>query len=51
MAEKQALYFEAGAEEVWVVDENGAVAFYEEKGPVKSSALASEFPSALPEPV
>ena len=51
MKEKRALYFEAGAEEVWIVDEDGTVAFYNERGPVKSSALASEFPGALPDPV
>ena len=51
MEEKRGLYFEAGAEEVWVVDEHGAITFYDEKGPVKSSALAPAFPNALPDPV
>jgi Uma2 family endonuclease len=51
MKEKRTLYFEAGAEEVWIVDEDGTVAFYSEGGPVRSSALAPEFPSTLPDPV
>jgi Uma2 family endonuclease len=51
MKEKRALYFEAGAEEVWIVVEDGTVAFYSERRPVRSSALAPEFPSTLPDPV
>jgi hypothetical protein len=51
MKEKRALYFEAGAEEVWIVVEDGTVAFYSERRPVRSSVLAPEFPSTLPDPV
>lgn len=50
MVEKRALYFEAGAEEVWVVNEDGAVVFYDEGGPMKRSSLAPAFPDTLPDP-
>jgi len=50
MKEKRALYFEAGAEEVWIVEEDGAVSFYNEAGSIDASSLASSFPDRLPDP-
>jgi len=48
MQEKKMLYFEAGAKEAWICDEDGSIEFYlrdtpEEK--VSSSVLCPEFPS------
>jgi Uma2 family endonuclease len=50
MAEKRVLYFDAGAEEVWVVGEDGKVSFYNETGSADVSALAPDFPRQLPDP-
>ena len=46
MQEKRALYLEAGAEEVWIVEEDGTVRFYadEERD---TSHLAPDFPKNL----
>jgi Uma2 family endonuclease len=51
MAEKRGLYVEAGAEEVWLVEEDGTVSFYDEAGPIDASVLAPDFPRQLPDPV
>ncbi|PSQ80431.1 MAG: Uma2 family endonuclease [Bacteroidetes bacterium QS_1_65_9] len=44
MKEKRRLYFEAGAEEVWIADA-GRVTFYGPNGPRETSTLAPGFPS------
>jgi Uma2 family endonuclease len=47
MREKRRLYVEAGAEEVWVVGEGGAVWFWDSSGQLDSSEIAPDFPSQL----
>jgi Uma2 family endonuclease len=42
--EKRALYFAAGAIEVWVCDEDGRVTFHGTAGALKRSALCPKFP-------
>ena len=46
MHEKRALYREAGAEEVWIVTEEGEVRFFKEEE-MEESELASDFPDHL----
>ena len=54
ITEKMALYFDAGAREVWICSRSGAMAFHRagEKKPVTSSKLCPGFPAKiiLPEP-
>lgn len=45
--EKRRLYFEAGAEEVWIVAAGGEVAFFGKEGELPASALCPEFPSPV----
>lgn len=47
--EKMALYFDAGAKEVWVCTRQGAMRFYEHgtTRPIRSSRLCSEFPKQV----
>jgi Uma2 family endonuclease len=45
MEAKRALYFDAGAEEVWVCDEDGAITFYDADGQVDASHRAPAFPA------
>lgn len=47
MAHKRKLYFEAGAEEVWVCDEQGQVQFFSTAGSLKRSRLCPKFPARL----
>jgi Uma2 family endonuclease len=50
MDEKIALYFEAGAEEVWVCTGDGEVGFYHKNTPAEvmnNSSLCREFPSKI----
>ena len=47
MREKRRLYVEAGAEEVWVVGEGGAVWFWDSSGQLGSSEIAPDFPNQL----
>jgi Uma2 family endonuclease len=47
MAEKRALYFDAGAEEVWICDEDGRIAFYHETGEVDASGRVPTFPHEI----
>ena len=47
MREKRRLYVEAGAEEVWVVGEGGAIWFWDSSGQLDSSEIAPDFPSQL----
>jgi Uma2 family endonuclease len=44
MAEKKALYFEAGAEEVWLCDTEGRMRFFDADGEREASARAPGFP-------
>lgn len=47
MDEKRALYFEAGAEEVWVCDENGHLSFFDENGEIERSRRVPDFPPQI----
>jgi Uma2 family endonuclease len=47
MTEKRALYFEAGAEEVWICNEDGRVSFYDRNGLLDVSKLVENFPSKI----
>ena len=47
MHDKRALYLEAGAEEVWVVEEDGTVRFFADEE-LDASRLAPDFPDKLP---
>lgn len=42
--EKRALYFAAGALEVWTCNKKGVIKFYDAQGELKQSRLASDFP-------
>lgn len=46
MREKRALYLEIGAEEVWVVGEDGAIRFFEDEE-VERSTIAPECPKTV----
>lgn len=43
MNEKRALYFEAGAEEVWLCDDDGRMRFFGPEGPLDASKRAPDF--------
>jgi len=45
--EKMALYFDAGAEEVWLCDNSGAMKFFAATKPVGASKLCPEFPAKI----
>jgi Uma2 family endonuclease len=47
MAEKRALYFEAGAEEVWICDEDGTMHFFDAEGEMAASRRAPAFPARV----
>lgn len=47
MDEKRALYFEAGALEVWICAEDGGMTFYGPVGGLPCSALCPEFPARV----
>ena len=47
MREKQALYFEQAAQEVWICNEDGVISFYTPNGQVAHSALAPQFPQIV----
>lgn len=49
MDEKRRLYFERGAQEVWIVNAARRVAFYNPAGLIERSALCQDFPGELPE--
>ena len=44
MEEKRRLYFEKGAQEVWVCDEQGDLRFFSSKGELSNSNLVPSFP-------
>lgn len=46
LAEKRRLYRDAGAEEVWIVDTDGAVRFFAD-GELEASALVPDFPAEV----
>ena len=45
--EKRALYFEAGAQEVWFCDLMGNISFFDSAGPRERSAMCPEFPTEV----
>lgn len=47
LAERRRLYFEKGAEEVWICDLYGRMAFYDPTGEMTRSLLCPKFPAAL----
>ena len=51
---KRALYFAAGAREVWICDRNNTMSYYDPEGLLEKSKLCPDFPSRLeltpPEP-
>jgi Uma2 family endonuclease len=47
MLEKRALYFDAGAQEVWICDESGRVTFYRPNGVAENSVLFPKFPRRI----
>ena len=48
MAEKMALYFDVGADEVWLCETDGTMRFHAPTGPIASSALCPNFPASIP---
>lgn len=47
MAEKMALYFDAGAEEVWFCELDGSMRFHSAEGVLERSRLCAEFPGKI----
>lgn len=47
MLNKMRLYFEAGAEEVWICDQKGKMYFYNPAGPQAHSLICPEFPQSI----
>lgn len=47
LVDKRALYFETGAEEVWICSGDGHIAFYDVDGERESSRLAPDFPPRI----
>lgn len=47
MVEKRALYFEAGAQEVWLCDEDGHLRFFVPDGEVQRSPRVPDFPRRI----
>ncbi len=45
--EKKRLYFEAGAEEVWIASPGGEIAFFSTDGELESSGLCPSFPANI----
>ncbi len=45
--EKQALYFERGAEEVWICNTKGAITFFDPQGKLTQSQLVPTFPQYI----
>lgn len=48
MDEKKALYFDAGAEEVWFCETDGSMRFFTAAGPVEASPRCPDFPNNIP---
>ena len=47
MEEKMALYFDAGAIEVWFCDEDGSMRYFSPSGPLEKSLLCTDFPAMI----
>jgi Uma2 family endonuclease len=47
MTEKRQLYFERGANEVWICNEYGEVKFFDESGEVEQSKMFPDFPKKI----
>lgn len=47
MDEKMALYFDAGATEVWLCQEDGAMRFHGPEGVLPASVLCPDFPAVI----
>lgn len=47
MEEKRDLFFEDGAEKVWIVDADGHVTFCDAEGETEQSQFASDFPQTV----
>jgi len=47
MTLKRALYFGAGAKEVWQCDQDGILSFYTPIGPIEQSAICPTFPQRM----
>jgi Uma2 family endonuclease len=47
MEERMALYFDAGAVEVWFCEKNGAMRFIGKDGPLERSLLCPDFPTMI----
>lgn len=47
MHEKMALYFDAGADEVWFCETSGAMSYHHPSGPLERSVLCPEFPAVI----
>lgn len=47
LIEKRQLYFEAGAQEVWVCHDDGRVEFFDASGQLPNSSLVSDFPAKI----
>ena len=45
--EMKALYFEAGAEEVWTCNATGEMNFFDPTGELQNSVLVTDFPSSI----
>jgi len=45
--EKKRLYFEAGADEVWIASPAGEIAFFNPEGEIEGSALCPAFPAKI----
>ncbi len=50
LEQKRALYFAAGAIEVWICDRSNIMHFYSAGGVLQNSVLCPDFPSHLPPP-
>ena len=47
MLYKAKLYFDAGAKEVWICDENGNMEFYDKIKQIPQSVLVPKFPKKV----
>ena len=47
MRRKTNLYLQAGAEEVWICDEQGHLQFYHQSGEIQHSLLLAQFPQQI----
>lgn len=47
MREKRQLYFDNGAVEFWLCDQQGKLSFYNKEGELKNSLLAPDFPRKI----